>query len=72
MSIVTAACIWYTKENEVMDMLGCKTVADLMKVDVEKFMEASALILLRMGPERDGNYLPLNPYGDYQVRCIKQ
>ena len=57
--------------NEVMDMLGCKTVADLMKVDVEKFIEASALILLRMGPERDGNYLPLNPYGDYAKGAAK-
>ena len=29
--------------NEVMEILGCKTVADLNKVDAEKLLEASAV-----------------------------
>ena len=57
--------------NEMMDILGCKTVADLMNVDAQNLMEASHAIMLRMGPERDGNYLPLDPYGDYANGAAK-
>ena len=49
--------------NELMDALGCKTVADLQKVDADKLLStASALLPLRMAPERDGDFLPLNPW----------
>lgn len=51
--------------NELMETLGCKTVADLQKVDVDKLIEVSAMLSLRVWPERDGNYLPLDPYEAY-------
>ena len=57
--------------NELMDMLGCKTVADLQKVDVDKFVKASAVLGLRVWPERDGTYLPLNPYEAYADGAAK-
>ena len=52
--------------NEVMERLGCKTVADLQKVNVEKFLhEAGAALNLRVWAERDGRILPLDPYKAY-------
>ena len=51
--------------NEMMDILGCKSVAELNNVDGKTFVEASTAISLKIAPERDGNYLPLNPYEDY-------
>ena len=57
--------------NELMEALGCKTVADLQKVDVEKFLETSAKITLRVMPERDGKYLPLDPYAAYENGAAK-
>jgi para-nitrobenzyl esterase len=57
--------------NELMEALGCKTVADLQKVDVEKFLETSAMITLRVMPERDGKYLPLDPYAAYENGVAK-
>ena len=60
------------KTNEFMAALGCKTVADLQKVDVEKLLEASALIGdMSIGPERDGRYLPLDPYEAYTNGAAK-
>ena len=57
--------------NEVMELLGCKTVADLNKVDAEKLLQASAVTGLRIGPERDGKYLPLDPYEAYAKGAVK-
>jgi para-nitrobenzyl esterase len=58
--------------NEVMAALGCKTVADLQKVDIEKFVKtASALLGLRTWAERDGNILPLDPYAAYADGAAK-
>ena len=57
--------------NTLMDILGCKTVANLQKVDVEKFIEASKVIALRVAPERDGKYLPLNPLTDEQKKLVE-
>ena len=57
--------------NELMEALGCKTVADLQKVDVEKILETSAIITLRVMPERDGKYLPLDPYAAYENGAAK-
>ena len=49
--------------NELMEALGCKTVADLQKKDVQKLVSvASELLPLRIAPERDGNLLPRNPW----------
>ncbi|MBQ7733877.1 MAG: carboxylesterase family protein, partial [Synergistaceae bacterium] len=58
--------------NELMERLGCKTVADLQKVDVKKFLKEAADVLeFRVMPERDGNYLPLDPYGAYANGAAK-
>jgi len=52
--------------NEVMEALGCKTVADLQKVDVETLVKTEgALLGLRVWAERDGRILPLDPYQAY-------
>ena len=58
--------------NEVMELLGCKTVADLQKVDVEKFLhEAGAALNLRVWAERDGRVLPSDPYEAYANGAAK-
>ena len=57
--------------NELMDMLGCKTVADLKKVDIKKFIDATATFGMRVGPEKDGKYLPLDPYEAYANGATK-
>ncbi len=57
--------------NDVMEVLGCKTVADLNKVDAETLLKASAVTDLRIGPERDGKYLPLDPYAVYEKGAVK-
>ena len=57
--------------NELMDMLGCKTVADLQKIDIEKLIHATAPFEMRMGPEKDGKYLPLDPYEAYANGAAK-
>ena len=45
--------------NELMDTLGCKTVADLQKVDADELVKAAGdVVLLRGLPERDGSFLP--------------
>ena len=57
--------------DELLETLGCKTVADLQKVDIGEFIKASANITLRVMPERDGKYLPLDPYAAYQNGAAK-
>ena len=57
--------------NELMNIVGCKTVADLLKVDAQKLFEASAVLTLRQFPERDGRYLPLEPYEAYAKGAAK-
>ena len=62
--------------NSLMEMLGCKTVADLQKVDVEKLLltrEALGEKLggMNVGPERDGKYLPLDIYEAYAKGAAK-
>ena len=55
-----------------MEALGCKTVADLQKVDAGKLVQvASALLGLRIWPERDGKLLPLDPYASYMNGAAK-
>ena len=57
--------------NEMMKILECKTVEDLQKVDVKKFVKASEVLGLRVWPERDGKYLPLDPYEAYANGAAK-
>ena len=51
--------------NKLMEVLGCKTVADLLKVDGEKLLEASAVNFVHQMPERDGKYLPTDTFAAY-------
>ena len=57
--------------NEVMEKLGCKTVAELQKVDVQKLLKESAMLRARVMPECDGKYLPLDPYEAYANGAAK-
>ncbi len=57
--------------NEMMDILGCKTASDFLKVDAQKLFDASKAITLRMGPVRDGNWLPLEPWEAYANGAAK-
>ena len=57
--------------NEFMEALGCKTVADLLKVDGEKLLEASAVLFTRQFPARDGKILPEDPFGAYEKGAAK-
>ena len=64
--------------NKVMETLGCKTVADLLKVSAEDLMKAWAPVFglynvlgVRTMPERDGKYLPLNPWEAYANGAAK-
>ena len=54
-----------------MSILGCKTVADLQKIDVQKLVKESSVLGLRVFPERDGKYLPLDPYKAYANGAAK-
>ena len=52
--------------NELLEALGCKTVADLMACPPEKVAVTAGTILgLRDWPERDGKLIPLDPYDAY-------
>ena len=58
--------------NSLMEKLGCKTVADLLKISAEDVMKVWAPILglysalgIRTMPERDGIYLPFDPWEAY-------
>ena len=57
--------------NRLMEVLGCKTVADLLKVDGEKFLEASEVLFLHQFPERDGKYLPTDTLEAYANGAAK-
>ncbi len=57
--------------NELMEIFGCKTVADLQKVDVRKVMKEASVLSFRVLPERDGKYLPLDPYAAYAKGVAK-
>ena len=52
--------------NDLMEALGCKTVADLMKVDARTLIDtAAATVALRIFPVRDERILPLDPWKAY-------
>ncbi len=54
-----------------MDVLGCKTVADLLKVSGDKLLEASAINFVHQMPERDGKYLPTDTFAAYANGAAK-
>ena len=54
-----------------MEHLGCKTVADLLKIEAQELFEASAVLTLRQFPERDGKHLPLEPWEAYANGAAK-
>ena len=56
----------------MMDVLGCKTAADLMKIDAEKIVTESEAVRLRIAPERDGIHLPLDPHEAYANGAVKE
>ena len=58
--------------NEMMDKFGCKTVADLQKVDTARLVAESASLGFRIWAERDGNYLPEDPYQAYADGAAKE
>lgn len=58
--------------NELMDTLGCETVADLQKIDPEELIKAAGdVVLLRGLPERDGSFLPLDTLDAYANGAAK-
>ncbi|WP_031554831.1 carboxylesterase/lipase family protein [Oribacterium sp. FC2011] len=58
--------------NKIMDALGCKTVADLQKIDTDTLVStAGSLLAMRTAPERDGKFLPLNTYEAYTNGAAK-
>lgn len=57
--------------NKLMEVLGCKTVADLLKVDGEKLLDASAVNFCHQFPERDGRILPTDTWAAYANGAAK-
>ena len=57
--------------NEIMAKFGCKTVADLQKIDTDKLVAASSVLGFRIWAERDGDYLPKDPYEAYELGAAK-
>ena len=59
--------------NKIMKELGCTTVADLMKLDPGKIVEAAANVVTMplTTPERDGKFLPKEPYAAYESGAVK-
>ena len=52
--------------TELMNVLGCKTVADLRKIEHEELVKAAGdVVLLRGLPERDGIFLPKDTFAAY-------
>ena len=56
---------------EIMKILNCKTVKDLQNVDVKELINASETLKMRVGPERDGIYIPADPYGEYANGAVR-
>lgn len=64
--------------DRLMEKLGCKTVADLKKVSAEKMTDAWTelygfyqVLGMRTFPERDGSFLPLDPWKAYAEGAAK-
>ena len=55
-----------------MEELGCKTVSDLHKVSIQDLLLADfKRLLARVTPEKDGKWLPLDPYEAYANGAAK-
>ena len=60
------------EESISTEALGCKTVADLMKVDARTLIDtAAATVALRIFPVRDERILPLDPWEAYENGIAK-
>ena len=57
--------------NKLMAELGCKTVAELLKVDGYRLLEAAKVLFTCQFPERDGKYLPTDTYKAYEDGAAK-
>jgi len=57
--------------DKMMEVLGCKTIADLLKVDARTIADESEAVRLRVAPERDGIHLPLDPHAAYAAGAAK-
>ena len=58
--------------DELMDVLDCKTVAGLQKLDAETLVQAAGdVVLVRGLPERDGTFLPLETLDAYANGAAK-
>ena len=57
--------------NKLMEVLGCKTVADLLKVSGDKLLEASSVLFVHQVPERDGKILPTDTFEAYANGAAK-
>ena len=58
--------------NKLMEALGCKTVADLLKVNGDKLLEtATAVNFVHQFPERDGKHLPTDTFEAYANGAAK-
>ena len=58
--------------DELMEELGCKTVAELQNVSIQDLLSADfKRLLARVTPEKDGKWLPLDPYEAYAKGAAK-
>ena len=64
--------------DKVMEALGCKTAADLMKVSADEIVNTAGRLFglyqvlgIRTFPERDGKYLPLDTWDAYAKGAAK-
>ena len=58
--------------NDLMEALGCKTVAEIMKIPADKLVATAAVaVSLRLFPERDGRILPVDPWEEYSKGAAK-
>ncbi len=57
--------------DKLMAVLGCKSVADLMKLSGEELLEASAVNFVHQFPERDGRILPADTFEAYAGGAAK-
>lgn len=51
--------------NEMMELLGCRTVEELLEKPIEDLIKADGAMALRVYPERDGVLIPEDDYEAY-------
>ena len=58
--------------NDLIEALGCKTVAEMMKFSGDELVATAAQVVsMRLFPERDGRILPLDPWKEYTNGAAK-